>query len=67
MAKVQLDIAHDIQLGEFLDMCEEYDLKFKVIEVRGPGDGNPLIEFTGDDEDIRRFMADEDYDDEDYY
>lgn len=67
MAKVQLDIAHDIELGEFLDMCEEHNLEFKVIEVRGPGGGNPLIEFTGDDEDIRRFMAEGDYYDEDYY
>jgi hypothetical protein len=67
MAKVQLDIAHDIELGEFLDMCEEYNLDFKVIEARGPGGGNPLIEFIGDDADVKRFMNDNEYEhDEDY-
>jgi hypothetical protein len=67
MAKVELDIAADMELGEFLDMCEEYDLEFKVIENCGPGGGNPVIEFTGDDASIRRFMADNDYDYEDDY
>lgn len=67
MAKVQLDISHDVELGEFLDMCEEYSLEFKVIEARGPGGGNPLIEFTGSDEDVNRFMNDNEYDEEDYY
>ena len=67
MAKVELDIAADMELGEFLDMCEEYDLEFNVIENRGPGGGNPVIEFIGDDASIRRFMADNDYDVEDDY
>ena len=67
MAKVELDIAADMELGEFLDMCEEYDLEFKVIENRGPGGGNPVIELIGDDASIRRFMADNDYDVEDDY
>lgn len=66
MAKVELDIAHDIELGEFLDMCDQYNLEFKIIEARGPGGGNPLIEFIGDDKDVRRFMYENDYDEEDY-
>lgn len=67
MAKVELDIAHDMELGEFLDMCEEYDLEFKVVETRGPGGGNPVIEFIGDDASIRRFTTDNDYDIEEDY
>jgi len=67
MAKVELDIAADMELGEFLDMCDDYDLEFKVIETRGPGGGNPVIEFIGDDASIRRFMTDNDYDVEDDY
>jgi hypothetical protein len=66
LAKVELDIAHDIELGEFLDMCDQYNLEFKIIEARGPGGGNPLVEFIGDDEDVRRFMHENDYDEEDY-
>jgi hypothetical protein len=67
MAKVELDIAHCMSLGEFLDMCEEYNLEFKVIEAHGPGGGNPVIEFIGDDASIQRFMTDNDYDlEEDY-
>lgn len=67
MAKVELDIAADMELGDFLDMCEEYNLDFKVIEARGPGGGNPVIQFTGDDSDVRRFLADNEYDNEDDY
>jgi hypothetical protein len=48
MKTVQLDIAYDCELGEFLDMVKRLDLEFKVIEPIGPGGGNPLIEFTGD-------------------
>lgn len=67
MAKAQIEISHDIELGEFLDMCEEHNLDFKVIEARGPGGGNPLIEFIGDEEDVKRFMSEFGYDeDEDY-
>lgn len=67
MAKVELDIAADMELGEFLDMCEEYNMTFTVIENCGPGGGNPVIEFSGADADINRFLSDNDYDHEDDY
>lgn len=67
MAKVELDIAADMELGEFLDMCEEYDLEFKVMAKGAFGGGNLVIEFIGDDASIRRFMTDNDYDQDDDY
>lgn len=56
MATVELDIAHDITLGEFLDMVEDLKLEFKVIAAQGPAGGNPLIEFTGSDSSIRNLL-----------
>lgn len=56
MATIQLDIAHDCTLGEFLETIEKYQLEFKIIEVYGPAGGNPLIEFTGSDESIYLFI-----------
>lgn len=67
MAKVQLDISADMSIGEFFDMCDEYNMRFKVIESRGPGGGNPLVEFVGADDDVNRFMTDNEYDEEDEY
>lgn len=67
MAKIQLDISADMHIGEFFDMCEEYNMQFKVIESHGPGGGNPLIEFVGADQDVQRFIEDNEYDNEDEY
>lgn len=67
MAKVQLEIPADTELGEFLDMCEEYDLEFKIIEPRGQLNGDPLIEFIGADSAVRRFIDETKYDEEDDY
>jgi hypothetical protein len=56
MKTVQLDIAHDCSLGEFLSEMENLKLEYKVIEVYGPAGGNPLIEFTGSDCSIEKLM-----------
>jgi hypothetical protein len=53
MTTIQLDIAHDCTIGEFFEMVENLDLKFKVLQVYGPAGGNPLIEFTGSKTSIR--------------
>jgi hypothetical protein len=55
MKTVQLDIAYDCELGEFLDMVKRLNLEFKVIEPIGPAGGNPLIEFTGTERSINTF------------
>jgi hypothetical protein len=52
MKTVQLDVAYDCELGDFLDMVKNLNLEFKVIEPIGPAGGNPLIEFTGTERSI---------------
>jgi hypothetical protein len=56
MKTVQLDIAHDCTLGDFLEMVKTLELEYKVIEVYGPAGANPLIEFTGPNRSISILM-----------
>ena len=66
MAKIELDVSGDITMSEFLEMCDQYNLDFRVLETYGVG-GNPLIEFAGDDDDVKRFVTENEYDNEDDY
>lgn len=66
MAKIVLDISGDITMSEFLEMCDQYDLDFDVLETHSDV-GGPLIEFTGDDDDIKRFLSENEYENEEDY
>ena len=64
MAKINVDIAHDLELGEFLEFTEKHDLKIVDFIAVGPGGGNPNITFEGSYVNCRNFLIDELYLDE---
>lgn len=65
MAKVELSIDGEMTINEFLDMCEHYNIDFRLIESRGPDGDNPLFEFVGDAYDIKYFASENQYDEDD--
>lgn len=64
MAKINVDIAHDIQLGEFLGFVEKHNLKIVDFTAIGPAGGNPWIIFEGSYVNCRNFLSEELYLDE---
>jgi len=49
--RTQLDISSDISINEFLDLIEEHSseeemMEMKLLEISGPGGGNPVFEFS---------------------
>jgi hypothetical protein len=65
MAKINLDIAHDCNLGEFLESVEKHNLKISEFIAIGPGGGNPNITFEGSHVNCKNFLIDEMMMDED--
>ena len=65
MAKINVDIAHDIELGEFLVLVEKNNLKIVDFIAEGPGGGNPNFTFEGSYVNCRNFLVDELMQDED--
>ena len=61
MAKINVDIAHDIELGEFLVLVEKNNLKIVDFIAEGPGGGNPNFTFEGSYVNCRNFLSDELY------
>jgi hypothetical protein len=59
MAKINLDIAHDCNLGEFLESVEKHNLKISEFIAIGPGGGNPNITFEGSHVNCKNFLIDE--------
>jgi len=59
MAKINLDIAHDCNLGEFLESVEKHNLKISEFIAIGPGGGNPNITFEGSHVNCHNFLMDE--------
>lgn len=43
---IELDIAHDCELGYIAEFMEEYELTMEIVQARGPAGGNPLIRFS---------------------
>lgn len=61
MAKINIDIAHDCPLGDFLEMLEKHSLKMVDFTAIGPGGGNPNITFEGSYVNCRNFLSDDLY------
>jgi hypothetical protein len=61
MAKINVDIAHDCNLGEFLELLEKHNLKMVDFTAIGPGGGNPNITFEGSYVNCRNFLSDDLY------
>jgi len=59
MAKINVDIAHDIELGEFLVLVEKNNLKIVDFIAEGPGGGNPNFTFEGSYVNCYNFLAEE--------
>lgn len=59
---IQLDVSDDGWPGGFLellmDMTEGTSIAYRVLTMNGPGGGNPVIEFTGKDRELRRMLVD---------
>jgi len=46
---------------------KENGIKMKVIEENGPAGGNPVVEYTGTDNALRKLLSDPDTDDIYFY
>lgn len=53
--KIQLDIAADCPFTEIIKDTFEYDIAARLIQLVGPGGGNPLFEFYGSQNNLIRF------------
>jgi len=61
MAKINVDIAHDCNLGEFLELLEKRNLTMTEFTAIGPGGGNPNITFEGSYVNCRNFLSEDLY------
>jgi len=61
MAKINVDIAHDCSLGEFLELLEKHNLTMTEFTAIGPGGGNPNITFEGSYVNCRNFLSEDLY------
>ena len=57
MAKINVDIAYDIELGEFLVGVEKSNLKIVDFIAEGPGGGNPNFTFKGSYVNCKNFLV----------
>jgi len=53
----QIDIAHDCPLGDYLEALEKYNLKIESFIAIGPGGGNPCMTLSGSTENIREYLS----------
>ena len=56
--RIELDLSHEMTEQEMIDFGKKYNLSFKMIEEEGPAGGNPLVEYSTDDQfNIIKFLA----------
>jgi len=46
MITINVDVGHDLSIGEFLDTLERYNGKLVSYIAEGPGGGNPNLTLT---------------------
>ena len=56
--KIELDFNHEMTFGDLADLIEPYGLKADIIELVGPGGGNPVIELHGPYKNIVDYIKD---------
>jgi len=54
--RIELDFNHEMTFGELADLIEPYDLQASIVELVGPGGGNPLIELVGTYDNLVRYL-----------
>ena len=55
---IQLDFNHEMTFGNLADLIEPYKLQAKLVELVGPGGGNPSIELIGTYKNIVSYLND---------
>lgn len=71
-AKAKVDFYRDRGQGSWADTFNKafngYDIKYRVVDHSGPGGGAPVIELTGEKEELKRWLTDKyDHEDPDLY
>lgn len=57
--RYQVDVASE-RLNDFIYVCDMTGVHVEILEMEGPGGGNPLVEvstYEGSDVDLRAFMS----------
>ena len=55
--KIELDFNHEMTFGDLADLIEPDGLKADIIELVGPGGGNPVIELYGPYKNIVKYLV----------
>jgi len=58
MKTIQIDIAHDCPLGDYLEALEKCDLKIESFIAVGPGGGNPCMTLSGTLINLHKYLSD---------
>ena len=70
MLTIELDISYEFyDTPEYNQEVAQFNVVDRLIELVGPGGGNPVVEFTGTEQNLRELLAHFGYDgdDVDYY
>ena len=55
---IQLDVSCEMSFNELVDWLQTHKLKGRVVELIGPAGGNPLIEVTGERDNVLNLLED---------
>lgn len=53
---IKLDFSHEFTFGALLDDISPYNLTAQIVELCGPGGGNPLLSLAGSYNDIVEYL-----------
>ena len=53
---IELDFSHEMTFGDLADFIQPYELQATLVELVGPGGGNPLIKLSGAYQNIVSFL-----------
>ena len=70
MLTIELDISYEYyDTPEYNQEVAQFNVVDRLIELEGPGGGNPAVEFSGTEQNLRELLTHFGYNDEDmdYY
>lgn len=53
---IELDVAYDKDISEVGEFAQEHGVEYKIIEEHGPGGGWPVVQFTGNKENMKNLV-----------